>query len=173
MKSYKTGIWALLCAIIFLSCGKDDETEDYAAWKVENEEVIFDLLKNTSYTRLESFSKAGSIFYKVLTKGEGTEQIYYTDKVKVYYTGTFIDGTVFDQSEPPYNAPAQFSVSATADGFGTALQHMVVGDRWEIWVPYELGYGSSGQKDATGSYYVIPPYSTLKFEVEVVEIVKE
>jgi peptidylprolyl isomerase/FKBP-type peptidyl-prolyl cis-trans isomerase FklB len=162
--------------MILLSCGKDEETGNYEAWKAENEQVIFDLLKNTAYTRLESISKGGSIYYKVLKKGDGTEQIYYTDKVKVYYTGSFIDGTVFNKYEPPYNAPIQFGVSSkngTIDGFSTALQHMVAGDRWEIWIPQELAYGTTGQTDATTGAYIIPPYSTLKFEVEVVEIVKE
>lgn len=54
-------------------------------------------------------------------------------------------------------------INGVIDGFSTALQHMKEGDIWEIWVPWELGYGSSG----SGS---IPGYTTLVFEIELMEI---
>ncbi len=61
------------------------------------------------------------------------------------------------------NIPRTFSVNGVIDGFSTALQHMKEGDIWEIWVPWELGYGSSGSGN-------IPGYTTLVFEIELMEI---
>jgi peptidylprolyl isomerase/FKBP-type peptidyl-prolyl cis-trans isomerase FklB len=51
------------------------------------------------------------------------------------------------------------------DGFSTALQHMEVGDKWEVWIPWQLGYGAIGQRE-------IKAYSTLVFEIELVDIVR-
>ena len=57
------------------------------------------------------------------------------------------------------------------DGFATALQNMHPGDRWEIWIPQQMGYGSAG-RSASGSV-IIKPYTTLIFDLEVTRIVKE
>ncbi|MDR3137997.1 MAG: FKBP-type peptidyl-prolyl cis-trans isomerase, partial [Tannerellaceae bacterium] len=110
----------------------------------------------------------GSIYVKVLEEGTGTETIYYNSKVKVYYSGRLIDGTVFDSADEPYEAAATFTVSSLITGWTTALQYMKEGDRWEIWIPYQLAYGTSGTSDGS-----IPAYSTLIFEVEVVDIVEQ
>ena len=85
--------------------------------------------------------------------------------------GTFIDGTVFDDKSFEAGAPAELTVSEMVDGFATALQNMHPGDRWEIWIPQQMGYGSAG-RSASGSV-IIKPYTTLIFELEVTRIVKE
>ncbi|MFA7065782.1 MAG: FKBP-type peptidyl-prolyl cis-trans isomerase, partial [Dysgonamonadaceae bacterium] len=54
-------------------------------------------------------------------------------------------------------------VSGVVDGFSTALQHMKEGDKWEVWIPWQLGYGERGQSP-------IPGYTTLVFEIELVEV---
>jgi peptidylprolyl isomerase/FKBP-type peptidyl-prolyl cis-trans isomerase FklB len=56
-------------------------------------------------------------------------------------------------------------VNGVVDGFSTALQHMQVGDKWEIWIPWKLGYGESGNNSIQG-------YTTLVFEIELVAIVE-
>ncbi len=169
MKKY----WYILmmtccCLLVFSSCGKDDDNVIDEEWKQQNEDAFDAISMNPAYSELKSLGNNGSIYYKVLKEGEGTKQIYYNSIVKIYYSGWMIDGTLFDQKEYPYQSPSQLSVNGFVEGVTTALQYMHVGDRWEIWVPYQLGYGTGGNYDGT-----IPGYSTLKFEMEVVEIVTE
>lgn len=95
----------------------------------------------------------------------------YTDSVRVHYLGRLMpttqhpQGYVFDKSysgdfNPDTAIPSAFNVSAVVDGFATALQHMKVGDRWEVYMPWQLGYSSTG----SGS---IPGYSTLMFDMQL------
>ena len=56
-------------------------------------------------------------------------------------------------------------MNGVVDGFSTALQHMKVGDKWEVWMPWRLAYGVTGKGN-------IPGYTTLVFEIELVEIVE-
>lgn len=101
--------------------------------------------------------------YKVLVKGNG-EVPTATQKVKVNYRGTLIDGTEFDSSYKR-NAPATFACNQVIKGWTEALTMMPVGSKWMLYIPQELAYGEreSGK---------IPPFSTLIFEVELLEIVK-
>lgn len=101
--------------------------------------------------------------YKVLTMGTG-ETPTATDKVKVNYEGKLIDGTVFDSSYQR-NQPATFGCNQVIKGWTEALTMMPVGSTWELYIPQELGYGSR----EAGK---IPPFSTLIFKVELLEIVK-
>ena len=101
--------------------------------------------------------------YKVLTQGTG-ETPKATDKVKVNYEGTLIDGTVFDSSYKR-NQPATFGCNQVIKGWTEALTMMPVGSKWEVYIPQELGYGAR----EAGK---IPPLSTLIFTVELLEIVK-
>jgi len=102
--------------------------------------------------------------YKVLTAGTGASPTD-KDKVKVHYKGTLLDGTEFDSSYKK-NEPAEFIVGRLIPGWIEALQIMKEGDKYEIYVPANLGYGAGG----TGT---IPPNSVLKFEMELIEIIKE
>ena len=100
--------------------------------------------------------------YEVLVKGEG-EAVSKENTVRVHYHGTMIDGTVFDSSVAR-NDPAEFPVTGVIAGWVEALQLMVVGDKFKLFIPQELAYGANG----AGS---IPPYSVLIFEVEVLAVV--
>ena len=101
--------------------------------------------------------------YKVLTAGVGAKPKA-TDRVKVHYTGSLIDGTVFDSSEQR-GEPITFSLNGVIKGWTEILQLMPVGSKWTVYIPAELGYGEYGQ----GS---IPGNSTLIFDIELLEIVK-
>ena len=101
--------------------------------------------------------------YKVITKGEG-EIPTATQKVKVHYRGTLIDGTEFDSSYKR-NQPATFGCNQVIKGWTEALTMMPVGSKWELYIPYQLAYGD---RESGG----IPPFSCLLFEVELLEIVK-
>jgi len=87
------------------------------------------------------------------------------DVVRVHYTGTLMDGTKF-QSSVDQGVPAEFGVNQVIQGWQEGIQLMPVGSKFKFYIPYELGYGENG----TGP---IPPYSTLVFEVELLEIVKQ
>ena len=101
--------------------------------------------------------------YKVITKGEG-EIPTATQKVKVHYRGTLIDGTEFDSSYKR-NQPATFGCNQVIKGWTEALTMMPVGSKWELYIPQELGYADREQGK-------IPPFSCLIFTVELLEIVK-
>ena len=102
--------------------------------------------------------------YEVITMGTG-DKPGAQDVVKVHYTGMLIDSTKFDSSVDR-GEPAQFGVNQVITGWQEGIQLMPVGSKFKFYIPYELGYGEQG----TGP---IPPYSTLLFEVELLEIVKE
>ena len=76
-----------------------------------------------------------------------------------------MDNTKFDSSVDR-GAPAEFGVNQVIQGWQEGIQLMPEGSRFKFYIPYELGYGEQG----TGP---IPPYSTLVFEVELIEIVKQ
>ncbi|MDF1561088.1 MAG: FKBP-type peptidyl-prolyl cis-trans isomerase [Bacteroidales bacterium] len=102
--------------------------------------------------------------YEVITMGTG-DKPGPQDMVKVHYTGMLLDSTKFDSSLDR-GEPAQFGVNQVITGWQEGIQLMPVGSKFKFYIPYELGYGEQG----TGP---IPPYSTLLFEVELLEIVKE
>jgi FKBP-type peptidyl-prolyl cis-trans isomerase FklB len=102
--------------------------------------------------------------YKVLKSGTGATPSA-EDTVRTHYEGRLIDGTVFDSSYQR-NEPAEFPVKGVIAGWTEALQLMKVGDKWQLFIPSELAYGEAG---AGG---VIPPHSTLVFEIELLDVVK-
>ncbi len=101
--------------------------------------------------------------YEVVKAGKGALPKE-TDKVKVHYHGTLIDGTVFDSSVDR-GEPAEFGVNQVIRGWVEGLQLMPVGSKYKFYIPQELAYGAQGQGSIT-------PYSTLIFEVELIAIVK-
>jgi FKBP-type peptidyl-prolyl cis-trans isomerase FklB len=102
--------------------------------------------------------------YEVIKMGNGPKPSA-ESTVKVDYVGTLIDGTEFDSSIKR-KEPAEFPVSRVIPGWTEALQLMPVGSKFKLYVPERLAYGAN----AAGN--VIKPYSTLIFEVELLEIVK-
>ena len=173
MKRYWHIFWMLLCLLgVNTACSDDDDDEQLEVdeeWRKLNDEAFAAQAQNPEFQKLESQSGAGYILYKVLKEDESTEPIYYTSQVEVYYKGTFYDGTVFDDGSFEHGSSAVFAPSGVVDGFGTALQHMHPGDRWEIWIPQQMGYGSVG---STSGAVTIKPYTTLIFDLEVVRVVE-
>jgi FKBP-type peptidyl-prolyl cis-trans isomerase FklB len=103
--------------------------------------------------------------YKVVKEGHGAIPTD-TSVVKVNYEGRLIDGTVFDASSRHGSEPAEFTPQQVIKGWTEALTMMPVGSKWRLFIPSDLAYGDrdSGQ---------IKPFSTLIFDVELVEIVKK
>ena len=100
--------------------------------------------------------------YEVITTGEG-EKPTAASTVRVHYHGTLPDGSVFDSSYDR-GQPAEFPVNGVISGWTEALQLMNVGSKWKLSIPYNLAYGEQGSQGA------IPPYATLVFDVELLDI---
>ncbi|MGL4779782.1 MAG: FKBP-type peptidyl-prolyl cis-trans isomerase [Bacteroidales bacterium] len=125
--------------------------------KVMGEEFLAENKKNPNVVTLPS-----GLQYEILKEGEG-KQPSATDQVKCHYTGALIDGTVFDSSEQR-GEPATFGVNQVIPGWVEALQLMKEGSRWRLFIPSQLAYGERGAGQA------IMPFSTLVFEVELLEV---
>ena len=100
--------------------------------------------------------------YEVLKQGKGPKPSA-TSTVKVHYEGTLIDGTVFDSSYQR-GEPIEFPLNGVIKGWTEGLQLMPVGSKYKLFIPYELGYGERGAGQS------IPPFATLIFTVELLEI---
>ena len=107
---------------------------------------------------------ASGLQYEVLTEGNGPKPTA-EDQVTVHYTGSLIDGTIFDSSIER-GAPATFGVSQVIPGWVEALQMMNEGSKWRLFIPSDLAYGSQGAGP------VIGPNSTLIFDVELIKVNK-
>lgn len=101
--------------------------------------------------------------YEIIKEGTGAKPKA-TDKVRVHYHGTLINGVVFDSSVKR-GEPAEFPLNAVIPGWTEILQLMPVGSKWRVVIPSELAYGSRGAGD------VIRPNMTLIFEIELLDIV--
>lgn len=102
--------------------------------------------------------------YLVLTEGpEDGAKPAATDKVKVHYHGTLIDGTVFDSSVER-GEPISFPLNGVIKGWTEGVQLMPVGAKYRFFIPHDLAYGERGSPP------VIPPYAALVFDVELLGI---
>ena len=126
--------------------------------KREGEEF---LAKNKANS--DVITTASGLQYTIITEGNGPKPVM-NDLVKVHYTGTFLDGSVFDSSIQR-GEPAEFCIGQVIEGWNEALQMMPVGSKWKLFVPQELAYGWQGRPR-------IKPYSMLIFEVELLDIIK-
>ena len=100
--------------------------------------------------------------YKVITEGNGAQPVA-TDKVKVHYSGTLIDGKEFDSSYKR-NQPAEFRLNQVIKGWTEGLQLMSVGAKYEFYIPSALAYGLNAPP-------AIGPNQTLIFTVELLDII--
>ena len=180
-----------LLPLAITSCEEDTGlVNPYGDWKNRNQQYIDSIAKvareNPSewkvihtYQFLEPTDPLAPkevndyVYCKVLENGSGTMKPLFTDAVSTHYRGRLIplyDGSkvVFDQSymgelNPETAVSVEFGVSGVIEGWTTALQQMVEGDRWEVYIPYNLAYGAYGQSS-------IPGYSTLIFDMQLVKI---
>lgn len=102
----------------------------------------------------------GGVLYREITKGKG-EKPTPRSIVTVHYKGTLINGKPFDATEK--GRPATFPLRGLIEGWKIALKEMAVGSRWEVVIPFNLGYGSRGAG-------VIKPFSTLIFDIQLLRI---
>ena len=140
--------------------------------KAEKEERLYGANRDAGRKFLADNAKKDGVItlpsglqYKVLTQGTGAVPTT-SDKVQVHYEGRLIDGTVFDASRNHGDEPTEFRPTDVIKGWTEALTMMPVGSKWQVYIPFELAYGTreAGQ---------IKPYSALVFDIELVGIVGE
>ena len=100
--------------------------------------------------------------FRILEKGEGGDRPTEESEVIVHYTGYLEDDEVFDSSVER-GVPSRFPLTRVIKGWREGVQLMDVGSKFEFIIPNELGYGEEGSGD------VVPPFETLRFEVELID----
>jgi FKBP-type peptidyl-prolyl cis-trans isomerase FklB len=108
---------------------------------------------------------ASGLQYEVIASGDASgKKPAINSTVKTHYHGMLINGQVFDSSVER-GEPIEFAVNGVIPGWTEALQLMVPGDKWKLYIPHDLAYGAQGAGSAIG------PYQALIFEVELLDIV--
>ena len=125
------------------------------AYKLRNQEFLQEYAQRPGVKIMFN-----GVMYREITKGNGPKPLP-RSFVTVYYIGKLINGKVFDSTQQ--GRPATFKLNQLIDGWRTALREMPVGSRWEIVIPFNLGYGAKGAG-------VIKPFSTLIFDVRLIAI---
>jgi FKBP-type peptidyl-prolyl cis-trans isomerase FklB len=180
-------------SMAFTACDETTgEVDPYEDWETRNQQYIDSIatVANANlgnevgqWKRIHSYKftepLAGGdvndyVYAQILQKGEGTASPLFTDSVYTHYRGKLIPlltGTTitFDQSytgdlDPSIAVASSFSVGAVITGWTTALQQMHAGDRWMLYIPSDLGYGTSGSTS-------IPSGSTLIFDLYLEKVV--
>lgn len=135
------------------------EAKKYKENKTASDKFIAAKAKEAGVEKLP-----GGTLYKVITEGKG-EHVKEGQIVDIVYVGTLANGQVFDQSDPTnQNKSVPMQVGGLIPGFNEALKAMTIGSTWEIYIPYDQGYGERAMGDA------IPPFSALVFKVTLVGV---
>jgi FKBP-type peptidyl-prolyl cis-trans isomerase len=134
-----------------------------------NKEIEIEKEKGTAFLVANKKNKdvvetASGLQYKVVKMGNGQKPTA-SDKVKVHYHGTLIDGTVFDSSVDR-GEPISFPLNGVIQGWTEGVQLMPIGSKFIFYIPSDLAYGDRGAGGA------IKPGATLIFEVELLDIEK-
>ena len=187
MKSIKI-LFILTLSVLFglTSCEETTDVGEFDNWQSRNTQFIDSIARvaraNTygdwkviladGLDPMKQWGNDCYVYCQVIEEGSGTEHPLFTDSVVVNYSGrlmpsaTYPDGFLFDSSysgdfNPSFNVPVGMPLSGTVPGFCTAVQNMVDGDRWNVYIPYQLGYGEKGSAS-------IPACSTLIFDINLV-----
>ena len=139
---------------------EENKKKELAKFEVYKKEGIDFLEANKTKEGVKT-TKSG-LQYSVLKEGKG-KKAKTTDRVKVHYHGTTVDGTVFDSSVDR-GTPSEFGVTQVIKGWTECLQLMKVGSKYKFFIPQELAYGANPRPG------IIKPYMALIFEVELLEI---
>ena len=134
-----------------------EAAEKYKGAKSEGEKFLSENAKKEGVVTLPS-----GLQYQVLKEGNGKSPKA-TDKVVCHYEGMLIDGTMFDSSIQR-GEPATFPLNGVIAGWTEGLQLMKEGAKYRFFIPYQLGYGERGAGAS------IPPFATLVFDVELIEV---
>lgn len=154
-----------LCA-----CQKTDYEklwDEYEDWRVVNDQWLNEQVSSGKYTSITpQWNPNINILMRWLndtTLTSGNLVPLYTSSVSVKYKGWLYDGTPFDSTYSFTDSVTTLQPSGLIDGWIIALENMHAGDKVELIVPYDAGYGSN-------SSGAVPPFSNLKFEMELRDI---
>jgi FKBP-type peptidyl-prolyl cis-trans isomerase len=103
--------------------------------------------------------------YEVIAQGSGEKPVF-DSYVVVNYTGSLIDGSVFDSNRETGGDPATIPLEGVIEGWAEGVRLMNVGGHYKLYIPPDLAYGADGAGDT------IPPNSVLVFDVELLDIEK-
>ena len=131
--------------------------EKFGDWKKQCEDYMAEVAKKDGIKEL-----GDGVYYEVLTEGTGAIPAD-TNRVEVNYEGKLLNDTIFDSSYQR-GEPATFRLNQVITGWTEGLQLMEEGAKYRFFIPYRLGYGENG----AGT--LIPPYSTLIFDVELIKV---
>ncbi|TNE60597.1 MAG: FKBP-type peptidyl-prolyl cis-trans isomerase [Bacteroidetes bacterium] len=145
-------------SVIFSTYNTALQAKAGEASKMAGEKFLAENKKRESVMTTES-----GLQYEILSRGDGSESPSATDRVKVHYHGTNVDGSVFDSSVER-GEPITFGLNQVIPGWTEGLQLMHVGDKFKFFIPANLAYGERSPSPK------IKPFSTLIFEVELFEI---
>ncbi|WP_299014168.1 FKBP-type peptidyl-prolyl cis-trans isomerase [uncultured Polaribacter sp.] len=140
------------------------QEEEAAAKFGENKKAGEDFLAENK-NKPGIITTASGLQYMVMKEGKGEKPASAATKVKVHYHGTNLEGKVFDSSVDR-GEPSEFALNQVIPGWTEGLQLMTVGSKYKFFIPQELAYKAAQRGPQ------IKPFSTLIFEVELLEIVK-
>lgn len=126
--------------------------------KTDSEKFMAEVAKKSGVQKL-----AGGVYYKVITPSTSTEHCTATDSVVVKYEGRLANGQVFDSSASQKDGLVTLDLKNVIKGWQVAIPQMPVGATWELYIPYEMGYGERNAGP-------IPPYSALVFKITLVAV---
>jgi FKBP-type peptidyl-prolyl cis-trans isomerase len=129
----------------------------FAGAKEESAKFLEENKKNPKIT-----TTASGLQYEVITLGNGPKPLA-TDEVTVHYAGSLVNGTEFDSSYKR-GEPLKLPLNGVIKGWTEGVQLMPTGSKFRFYIPFDLGYGERGSGD------VIPPFSTLIFDIELIKI---
>ncbi len=162
-------LFLFFVVLVLVSCD-----EKFMSWKEYNEQWIVEqkdkLGVDTNVVEVEVLP-SGVLIEKYHTgfgavpKPSVDPVVGMSSEVIVKYTGWLVDGTPFD-----YSDYGRFPLSYVIEGWQEAFAKMPQGSHWKIYIPYEKAYGAKGSKGLRGNFSV-PPYSTLIFEVRLIDVI--
>ena len=175
-------LFTIHCSLFTISCSEDDSvTDEFANWQARNDAMTDQWAANSSLRKIRVYTQDNTttgknsdyIYVQVLEVGEGDSSPLYTDTARVAYRGRMIptsnnaDGYVFDETylgDFSWHTAGMMtsSVDGLVSGFTTALMNMHAGDRWRVYIPYQIGYNAS----VKGS---LQAYSNLIFDIALLD----
>lgn len=187
MKKRDLSLLLLFVALFgFAACDETEEAEEFGNWQQRNAaymDSIADVARANVDGDWKTFLAIGLndtiehsneyyVYCKVLKKGNGTEHPLTSDTVVVNYRGrliptsTYTSGYIFDETysgtfDPETDVPVKLNLSGCVRGWITAMEQMVTGDVWRVYIPTELGYGATVMSG-------VPAYSALIFDLNLV-----
>lgn len=178
----------MLLALVFVSCEETEEVSKFTNWQTRNQafldslQHVYDAKTDPNLEMFIPFTDPNTkVFYKRTVKNDDGDRPLIPYVVSVFYRGCFYTGETFDQNftgkDPgPFDASGEFWVNPISMsnpphtipimGWIETLQRMKTGERWTVYLPWNMGYGVSAQNS-------IPGYSVLVFDMQLNSIVSK